>query len=232
VALITGAAGGLGQGLVAEFRAQGWWVAAAQHRNFCHVESENLLPLTFDVASRGEALAAIERVLKRWGRIHALINNAGFSADALAWQIDEQDWNAALDVNLKGAFVCSQAVLRPMLRQRDGHIINVGSFSGRCGARGQASYAAAKAGLFGLTQSLAMEVGSRNIRVNSVLPGVLPTPMTAKLTEKQLTEFAKANALGRINTVNEVARFISFLAGMQNVSGQIFQLDSRVARWA
>ena len=118
-----------------------------------------------------------------------------------------------------------------MLRQRDGHIINISSFSGRAGARGQTSYAAAKAGLFGLTSSLALEVGSRNIRVNAVLPGVLPTAMTAHLKPGELDDFANANALKRINSLDEVARFIAFLAAMRNVSGQIFQLDSRISRW-
>ena len=118
-----------------------------------------------------------------------------------------------------------------MLRQRGGHIINIGSFSGRAGQRGQANYAAAKAGLIGLTESLAKEVGSRNLRVNAILPGVLPTPMTAKLSETQLADYVAANALGRINSLSEVAEFIVFLATMQNVSGQVFQLDSRIARW-
>jgi 3-oxoacyl-[acyl-carrier protein] reductase len=134
-------------------------------------------------------------------------------------------------VHLKGAFLCSQAVLRPMLKQRDGHILNVASFSARTGNRGQANYAAAKAGLLGLTTSLAKEVGSRNVRVNAILPGVLPTPMTASLTPEQLETFATANALGRLNDPAEVARFAAFLAGTQNISGQVFQLDSRIARW-
>jgi 3-oxoacyl-[acyl-carrier protein] reductase len=118
-----------------------------------------------------------------------------------------------------------------MLKQRDGHIINISSFSARCGPAGQANYAAAKAGLIGLTTSLAREAGSRNIRVNAVLPGVLPTPMTAGLSEARLRELAAANGLGRLNSAAEVARFIAFLATTQNISGQLFQLDSRIGRW-
>jgi 3-oxoacyl-[acyl-carrier protein] reductase len=172
---------------------------------------------------------AVADVLARWGRIDALVNNAGVTADQGLPQLREADWDHVLDVNLKGAFRCSQAVLRPMLRQREGHILNLGSFAGRVGARGQSAYAAAKAGLMGLTVALAREVGPRNVRVNAVLPGVLPTPLTAGLPPDALARFAAANALCRLNTLDEVARFVVFLAGMQNVSGQLFQLDSRIA---
>ena len=231
VVLITGAAGGLGQGLVAEFAAQGWRVAAAHHHATTHTATETIWPIPLDVTQRASCAETVKQLLARWGRLDALINNAGLTADQPSWQISDEDWEKVLSVNLKGAFLCAQAAIRPMLKQRDGHIINLGSFSGRSGGRGQANYAAAKAGLLGLTAALAQEVGSRNVRVNTVLPGVLPTPMTAKLTEAQRAEFATANALGRLNSIAEVARFIVFLAGMQNVSGQLFQLDSRVARW-
>jgi len=231
VALITGAAGGLGQELVRQFAAQGWQVALGYHRKEPVVQGDGLFSVPLDVSDRASVASAINVVMERCGRIDALVNNAGVTADALSWQLSEEDWDRVLAVNLKGAFLCAQAALRPMLRQRDGHIINIGSFSGRAGQRGQANYAAAKAGLIGLTESLAKEVGSRNVRVNAILPGVLPTPMTAKLSEAQLAEYAAANALGRINSLSEVAEFIAFLATMQNVSGQVFQLDSRIARW-
>lgn len=231
VALVTGAAGGLGQGLVDGFAAQGWRVAAAYHRSTSQLETGQTWPVQLDVANRAQAEAVVEAILARWGRLDALINNAGVTADQLVGQLKDRDWENVLQVNLKGAFICSRAVLRPMLRARDGHIINISSFSGRCGQRGQANYAAAKAGLLGLTAALAQEVGKRNIRVNAVLPGVLPTPMTAGLEEETLARFAAANALGRLNSVAEVARFVVFLTGMQNVSGQLFQLDSRIAPW-
>jgi 3-oxoacyl-[acyl-carrier protein] reductase len=231
VVLITGAAGGLGQELVRQFKTVGWRVAAGIHRNPGLPSGDALITVPLDVTDRESVSAAIASVLDQWGRLDALINNAGLTADALSWQLSDEEWDRALDVNLKGAFLCAQAAVRPMLRQRDGHIINVGSFSGRAGQRGQANYAAAKAGLIGLTESLAREVGSRNIRVNAILPGVLPTPMTAKLSGEQLAGFASANALGRLNSVAEVAQFVVFLAALQNVSGQVFQLDSRIGRW-
>jgi 3-oxoacyl-[acyl-carrier protein] reductase len=231
VALITGASGGLGRALVAELLAQGWRVAAGYHRENAHTESEALLPLPLDVTSRDAAQAAVAQVLSRWEHVDLLINNAGLTTDKLSWQLTDDDWQRVLDVNLKGAFTCSQAVLRPMLKQRDGHILNICSFSGRTGNSGQANYAAAKAALLGLTTSLAKEVGARNIRVNALLPGVLPTPMTAALSPEQLAGYAAANALGRLNDLPEVARFAAYLATTQNISGQIFQLDSRIARW-
>ncbi|HKS36798.1 MAG TPA: SDR family NAD(P)-dependent oxidoreductase [Verrucomicrobiae bacterium] len=231
VVLITGAAGGLGRGLATEFAAQGWRVAAAYHRSDGHGETDLIWPVQLDVTDGSQALDVVRQLMVRWGRIDVLINNAGLTADNPLWQTSDEDWDRVLEVNLKGAFLCSQAVLRPMLSRQDGHIINIASFAARHGPRGQANYAAAKAGLIGLTESLAKEVGSRNIRVNAVLPGVLPTPMTAKLAQPQLNEFASANALGRLNTVAEVARFVAFLATTRNVSGQSFPLDSRTARW-
>ena len=231
VVLITGAAGGLGRGLVHEFAAQGWRVAAAYHHATEQAETEQIWPLPLDVTQRPRVGEAVKEILARWGRLDALVNNAGVTADQPLPQLSDAGWEKVLSVNLKGAFLCAQAVLCPMLKQRDGHIVNIASFSGRCGARGQANYAAAKAGLLGLTASLAREAGSRNVRVNAVLPGVLPTAMTAKLDETARAGFAAANALGRPNSVEEVARFLAFLATTQNISGQCFQLDSRVARW-
>jgi 3-oxoacyl-[acyl-carrier protein] reductase len=237
VVWITGAAGGLGAGLVHAFATAGWHVAASVHRQPLGAVPGDVLSLTADVTDREQAGRAVEDILTRWGRLDVLVNNAGLARDEALWQMEEEQWDAVLDVNLRGAFLCSQAAIRPMMKRRDGHILNLGSFSGRCGARGQANYAAAKAGLLGLTQSLAREVGSRNVRVNTVLPGVLlpgvlPTAMTASLPPGILADFAAANALGRLNSIPEVAGFILFLAGTRNISGQLFQLDSRIAPWS
>ena len=230
VVLITGASGGLGKALVAEFAKQGWRVVAASRQPLAE-EANHVWPLALDVINRKQAESVVEQVIQRWQRIDVLINNAGATADSSICEMEDEDFEKVLSVNLKASFICSQMVLRPMLRQRDGHIVNISSFSGRAGARGQANYAAAKAGLFGLTQSLAQEVGSRNIRVNAVLPGVLPTRMTSHLKPEQLEAFANANALKRINSVEEVARFVAFLVTTQNISGQLFQLDGRISPW-
>jgi 3-oxoacyl-[acyl-carrier protein] reductase len=221
VVVITGASGGLGTALAAEFARAHWKVVAT---------TRSAVP-ALDVTNRRQVEDVFEQAIAQHGRIDVLINNAGVTADGLCAQLTDEDWQRVIEVNLRGAFLCAQAAARQMIRQRDGHIINVSSYAGRAGAPGQSNYAAAKAGLFGLTQSLARELGSRNVRVNAVLPGVLPTNMTARLRPEQLAAFAGANVLGRINALEEVARFLQFLATTQNISGQLFQLDSRIAPW-
>lgn len=194
-------------------------------------DSSGVWLTSLDVADRAACQALAKSVMERFGRIDCLVNNAGVTADSALATLSDDDWQRALDVNLKGAFLCSQAVSRLMASARSGHIINLSSWAARNGTRGQSNYAASKAGLIGLTQSLARELGSRNVRVNAVLPGVLPTGMTAMLTPDQFTDLSAANVLGRIGTLEEAARFIVFLAGLQHVSGQVFQLDSRIGSW-
>lgn len=231
VVLITGAAGGLGRALVSAFAAEGWQVVATWHREPFGEGDGTVWPMQLDVTHREEVASVFDQVLARHGRLDVLINNAGIASDSLVAQMNNDTWQCVLDVNLKGAFLCSQAAIRPMLKQRDGHILNIASFGGRVGRAGQANYAASKAALIGLTQSLAKEAGSRNVRVNAVLPGFLRTKLVGNLTEEQLAAHVTSNALGRLNDLDEVARFVVFLAGMRNVSGQVFQLDSRIAAW-
>lgn len=231
VVLITGAAGGLGRGLTAAFADAGWQVAAGYHVQHPAASHDRVWPVPLDVTAREAPARVVEEVVARWGRLDALINNAGVIADGLVTGLDEAAWDRVIGVNLTGAMACARAAVWPMIRQRDGHMVNLGSFAARRGSRGQANYAAAKAGLIGLTQSLAAEMGSRNIRVNAVLPGVLPTGMTAGLDPKVLGELVAANLLRRGSTVEEVARFVVFLCSLKHVSGQVFQLDSRPARW-
>ena len=232
VILITGAAGGLGQALLEAFAAADWQVVAGWHQTPVSGQPANVFPTPLDVTAAESVSAAFAETLARFGRLDALINNAGIARDALVAQMSDDDWHRVLDVNLKGAFLCAQAALRPMLKQRDGHILNISSFGGRVGRAGQANYAASKAGLIGLTQALAKEAGSRNVRVNAVLPGFLRTRLVGDLSEEQLAAHAASNALGRLNEFAEVARFVTFLAGMRNVSGQVFQLDSRIGPWS
>lgn len=231
VAVVTGAAGGLGTGIVAELARQGWSVAAGWHRREPGLPSGDVVAVPLDVTEPGSVQAAIDGIVDRWGRIDLLVNNAGIVSDALLSRMEEPMWDRVVAVNLDGAFRCARAVARPMMRQREGQILNITSHGGRVGRAGQANYAASKAALFGFTQSLARELGSRNVRVNAVSPGFLRTGLVADLSEKQLDAHAGENTLGRLNAIDEVARFVAFLAGMRNVSGQLFQLDSRISPW-
>ncbi len=234
VVVITGAAGGLGRALVEAFGGAGWRVAAAGHRTPppAFTGEPGVWCTQADVTDPGAVSGLVAGVLERWGRVDVLVCNAGVTADRLLLQMDDASWDRVLDVNLKGAFLCARAVLDPMVRQGGGHILNVASLAGRSGARGQANYAAAKAGLIGLTLALAREVGGQGIRVNAILPGVLATAMTAGLSPGALEAFTQANVLGRLGDPRDVARTVVAIAGARGVSGQVFQLDSRIARWA
>lgn len=215
-ALITGGEGDLAQSIRAELEAAGFEVVAPGRAEL-------------DVTSK----ASITSFFVGLKQIDLLVNNAGVCRDASMLKMSDEDFDHVLDVNLKGAFLVSQAAVKLMTKQRRGHIVNIGSYSALSGPAGQANYAAAKAGLIGLTQSMAQEYGARNVRVNCVLPGFLETRMTRHLLEDAVfrTGLMDAHALGRLNTSQDAARFITFLHTMENVSGQVFQLDSRVRRW-
>ncbi len=160
--------------------------------------------------------------------VDLLINNAGVTRDSAFLKSTETDWDTVFQTNLKGAFLCSREVMAKMLRQRSGHIINIGSFSAIHPPIGQTNYAAAKAGLLGLTKSLALEVGKRGICVNCILPGFLETKMTNNISDAARSAALQRHALGKFNTGAEVGRFISWLCDCDTISGQTFQLDSRV----
>jgi 3-oxoacyl-[acyl-carrier protein] reductase len=231
VVLITGASGGLGQALLHAFGNGGWRIAAGARTPPPPPPLDSLCWFQIDVTQKAEIEKAVEEIILRWGRIDCLINNAGMTADSLSWKITDEIYEKVAAVNLKGAFFCMQAASMQMIKQRNGHIINIGSYAGRRGAAGQAHYAASKAGLVALGESLAKEIGSRNVRVNTVLPGLLPTRMTAALTSEQMQNLTAENVLRRTTSLEEVASFTAFLAKMQNVSGQVFQLDSRIGKW-
>jgi len=161
-----------------------------------------------------------------------LINNAGIIDDTAFLAMKPEQWDRVQAVNLDGAFRCARAVLKLMVKQRSGHILNVGSYAALHPVEGQANYAASKAALIGLTQSIALEYGARNIRCNGVLPGFLETKMTRDTLARHRDRILAAHALGALNTVADAARFIVMLDSFPQVSGQIFQLDSRVRRWA
>ncbi len=173
----------------------------------------------------------IEAYFSQLPRVDVLIANAGLTRDGAVTALTAGDFDDVANANLRGAFLCARAAVKFMVRQRCGHIIFIGSRAARHGTRGQSNYAAAKAGLIGLAQSLAKEYGSRNIRCNVVLPGFLETQMTAGLSHQRREDVRAEHALGRFNTPENAGRFIAFLARLDHVSGQVFTLDSRLDRW-
>lgn len=213
-ALITGGGGDLAGAVRAELESCGWLVHAPARAEM-------------DVTDKRQ----IKEVIGTLPKLDLLVHNAGSLRDAPLARMSEPEFQEVLQTHLKGAFLTAQAALKPMLRQRQGHIVFIGSFSAFSGPIGQANYAAAKAGLIALAQSLAAEYGERNIRVNCVLPGFLETKMTRSLLEKSRQSVLAAHTLGRLNTPEEAARFIAFLHTLQHVSGQVFQLDSRIRKW-
>lgn len=232
VAIVTGAAGHLGLALVRALAGAGWRVTAAGHRRLPDLAHEHVRPARCDVTDAAALAALVEETVARHGRLDAFIANAGVARDATLPRLAVADWDAVLAVNLRGAFLGARAALRPMLRQRDGHLLFIGSHAARLGGAGRSAYAAAKAGLIGLAQSLAREVGGRNIRVNVLLPGVLPGGLTAGLTAEQLAALAAPAALGRLNDPGEVAALAVQWLATRNVSGQVIAADSRIMPWA
>jgi len=180
-----------------------------------------------DLADADKAGALIEDAMAAYGRIDVLVNNAGITRDTLIMRMSEDDWDAVLTNNLKSAFLCSKAAIRPMLRQRSGRIINITSVVGLVGNAGQANYAAAKAGLVGLTKSVAKEVGSRGITVNAVAPGFIETRLTEVLTDEMKQLLLKQTPLGRFGSPEDVAGAVSFLASdaASFITGHVLTVD-------
>src|SRR5687768_5324380 len=182
---------------------------------------------TGDLSDADQAGSLIEKAMERFGRIDALINNAGITRDTLIMRMSEDDWDAVLSTNLKSAFLCAKAAIRPMLRQHSGRIVNMTSVVGLVGNAGQANYAAAKAGLVGLTKSLAKEVGSRGISVNAVAPGFIETRLTDVLTAEMKEMLLKQTPLGRFGSPEDVAGAVAFLTSADAgfITGHVLTVD-------
>ena len=218
VALVTGASRGIGRAIALALAAQGHKVVGtATTEAGAQAIADALAPhggrgIALDVTDGAAADAAVDAIVKAEGGLHVLVNNAGITRDQLAMRMKDEDWDAVLDTNLKAVFRLSRAVLRTMMKQRWGRIVNVTSVVGASGNAGQANYAAAKAGVAGMTRALARELGSRNVTVNCVAPGFIATDMTDALPEAQKAALLQQIPLARLGTPDEVAHAVAFLA--------------------
>jgi 3-oxoacyl-[acyl-carrier protein] reductase len=221
VALVTGASRGIGRAIAAELARLGLKVVGTATSDAgAQAVSQALAAhggrgavLDVNDAAAGEAL--VEAIVKEHGVLHVLVNNAGITRDTLAMRMKDEDWDAVLDTNLKSVFHMSRAVMRTMMKQRYGRIVNITSVVGASGNPGQANYAAAKAGVAGMTRSLARELGSRGITVNCIAPGFIATDMTETLAEAQKATLLAQIPLGRLGSPEEIAAAVAFLASPQ-----------------
>jgi 3-oxoacyl-[acyl-carrier protein] reductase len=184
-----------------------------------------------DVSQPAQAQGLIEAAVKTYGRLDILVNNAGCTRDTLLMRMSEEDWDIVVDTNLKGAFNTIKAASRQMMRQRYGRIVNISSVAGLGGNAGQANYAAAKAGLIGLTKTVAKEMGSRGITCNAVAPGLVRTDLTASLPPELVQVAIERTPLGRTGTAEEIAEAVAFLASDQSsfITGQVLAVDGGLA---
>lgn len=222
VALVTGASRGIGAAIALELSRKGLVVIGTSTSDEGAAKITQTLAAfpgcvgaNLNVNDVPEAEALIDRIAKEHGGLQVLVNNAGITRDMLAMRLKDDDWDAVLDTNLKAVFRMSRAVMRTMMRQRYGRIINITSVVGASGNAGQSNYAAAKAGVAGMTRALARELGSRNITVNCIAPGFIETDMTAKLSEVQQKALMSQIPLGHLGMPQDIAHAVAFLASPQ-----------------
>ena len=235
VALVTGGGRGIGKAIVLELAGQGADVVvsdidpaiAEQTATEAVRLGVRSLALKADVSKSDDVEAMVQKSIEGMGRIDILVNNAGLTRDTLLMRMEEKDWDLVLDINLKGAFLCTKAVSRPMMKQRSGKIVNIASVVGLMGNAGQSNYAASKAGLIGFTKSVAKELASRNIQANAVAPGFIETEMTAHLPQEARDAFLVQIPAKRPGTAQDVARVVAFLSSPASdyVTGQVIAVD-------
>lgn len=235
VALITGGARGIGQAIAMTFAREGADIVVADvnleiaQKTASDIEGlgRKAMALAMDVTNYEIVEEGINKILDKMGKVDILVNNAGITKDNLILRMSQADWDAVINVNLKGTFNCIKAVSRPMVKQRSGRIISIASIIGLMGNPGQANYAASKAGIIALTKTVAKELASRNINANAVAPGFIQTEMTAKLSEEIKKKMLEAIPLGKLGTPEDVANVCLFLASAESsyITGQTITID-------
>jgi 3-oxoacyl-[acyl-carrier protein] reductase len=240
VAVITGASRGIGKAIAIEFGKRGAKVivnysksadGAGEAVEAIKAAGSEATAVQADVSDAKSAAGLIKSATDTYGRLDILVNNAGTTRDQLIMMMPEEDWDTVITTNLKSAFNCSKAAVKTMMRQRNGRVINISSVSGVMGNGGQTNYSASKAGLIGFTKALAREVAGRNITVNAIAPGFVPTDLTSTLPENLKTETVKMIPLGRWGTVEDVAYAVAFLASDEAayITGQTLNVDGGMA---
>jgi len=237
VALVTGASRGIGRAIAVALAQGGASVALNYAGNEAAAQEALAAVLAagapkarlyrFDISDSAACSKAVEEVVAEFGGLHVLVNNAGIAIDQLLMRLKDEDWKRQLDVNLTGAFNLTRAVTRPMMKARGGSIVNLSSVVGEMGNAGQVAYAASKAGLIGLTKSVARELASRNIRCNAVTPGFIDTDMTSALPEAARTRMMESIPLARLGSAVDVANAVCFLASDQAayVTGEVLKVN-------
>jgi 3-oxoacyl-[acyl-carrier protein] reductase len=236
IAVVTGGSRGLGRGVALELAKRGAKVvvnynskaeAANEVVELIKQGGSDAIAVQADVSKLDEAQKLIKAATDFGGRLDILVNNAGLTRDMLLAMMPESDWDLVINTNLKSAYNCSKAALRPMMRQKYGRIINMTSVAGLAGNGGQTNYSASKAGLIGFTKSLAKEVGPRNITVNAVAPGYVTTDLTASLPKDLIEGMLKLTPLGRLGNVEDVAYAVAFLASDESsyITGHVLTVD-------
>ena len=235
IALVTGAAQGIGRDIAMGLASDGADVAIcdvnleAAQKTAGDIEAKGgkSLALKANVASTADVTAMVDQVVEKFGRIDILVNNAGITRDGLILRMKDEDWDLVLSINLKGAFLCTKSALKYMTKQRAGTVINIASIVGAMGNAGQANYVASKAGLIGLTKTIAREYANRNITANAVAPGFIDTAMTQALSENVRQELAKQIPMGKLGTPEDVANAVRFLASpwASYITGQVIHVN-------
>lgn len=235
IVVVTGASRGIGKAIALAFAKEGASVVvSARNIDSLNVVTDEIrktgakaLAIKTDVSVVEDAKNLIEQTLEKFGKIDILINNAGITKDNLLLRLSEDDWDTVLNTNLKGAFNCIKAVTKPMMKNRAGVIINITSVVGQTGNAGQTNYSASKAGMIGMTKSVAKELASRNIRVNAIAPGFIQTDMTDELNDKTKEELIKSIPLSKLGKVENVADLVLFLSSdkAEYITGQVINVD-------